>query len=182
MSLLSNAPIWVANGFLVIVFFLVGHLPTVVLLPSAAAFVYITTPAQRSWALGASALALAASMIAPAPVPVSLVVVAVVSAIALSLEHYNRPAAHWNIVRSVALYSLAGLGYALWTGLKVSASLQGDPMMAQGATYLDALVGIAMYVIPLGIVALLAQSVLAHPPVGKPEELLTQIRTRGKVR
>jgi hypothetical protein len=61
-------------------------------------------------------------------------------------------------------------------------SIQADPMMAQGATYLDALVGIAMYVIPLGIVALLAQSVLAHPPVGKPEDLLTQIRTRGKDR
>jgi hypothetical protein len=182
MTLLSNAPIWVANGFLVIVFFLADHSATAVLLPVAAAFVYITTAAQRPWAIGASSLALAASLIAPAPVPVFLMVVALVSAVSLYLEHYNRPAAHWNIVRSVSLYSLAGLGYALWTGLKVPDTLQGDPMMAQGATYLDALVGIAMYVIPLGIVALLAQSVLAHPPVGKPEDLLTQIRTRGKDR
>jgi hypothetical protein len=182
MTLLSNAPIWVANGFLVIVFFLADHSATAVLLPVAAAFVYITTATQRPWALGASGLALAASLIAPAPVPVFLVVVALVSAVSLYLEHYNRPAAHWNIVRSVSLYSLAGLGYSLWTGLHVSNSIQADPMMAQGATYLDALVGIAMYVIPLGIMVLLAQSVLAHPPVGKPEDLLTQIRTRGKGR
>jgi uncharacterized membrane protein len=119
MILLSNAPIWVANGFLVIVFFLADHSATTILLPAAAAFVYLTTAAQRSWALGASSLVLAASLIAPAPVPVFLVVVALVSAVSLYLEHYNRPAAHWNIVRSVSLYSLAGLGYALWTSLHV---------------------------------------------------------------
>ena len=182
MIMLTNALIWIANGFLVIVFFLADHLATLLLLPPAAVFVYITTPAQRPWALGASGLALAASLIAPEPVPVFLVVVALVSAIALLLEHYNRPAAHWNIVRSVALYGLMGLGYAVWTGLHVSETLQANPMMAQGATYLDAIVGIAMYVFPLGIVVLLAQSVLAHPPVGKPEDLLTQVRTRGKDR
>jgi len=182
MTIILNALLWIANGFLVIVFFLTDHMATVLLLPAAGVFVYITTPAQRAWALGASGLALAASLIAPEPVPVFLVVVAVISAIALYLEHYNRPAAHWNIVRSLSLYSLAGLGYALWKGLGVSDTIQTDPMMTQGATYLNAIIGIAMYIIPLGIVVLLVQSVLAHPPVGKPEDILTQIRTRGKDR
>jgi hypothetical protein len=61
MIMLTNALIWIANGFLVIVFFLADHLATLLLLPPAAVFVYITTPAQRPWALGASGLALAAS-------------------------------------------------------------------------------------------------------------------------
>ncbi len=182
MTPVLNAACWVVNGLLVIVFFLADHLATLLLIPAAAAFVVITPPSQRSWALGASGLAFAASLIAPEPVPVFLVVVALVSAAALYLEHYNRPAAHWNIVRSVSLYSLAGLGFALWKGLDVADTIQADPLMAQGATYLNALVGIAIYVIPLGIVVLLAQSALAHPPVGKPEELLTWVRTRGKGR
>jgi hypothetical protein len=111
-----------------------------------------------------------------------LVVVALVSAAALALERYNRPAVHWNIVRGVSLYSLAGLGFALWRGLRLVDTIQADPMMAQGAAYLNAIIGIAMYVIPLGLVALLAQSVLAHPPIGRPEDILTQVRTRGKER
>ena len=182
MTIMLNALIWIANGFLVIVFFLADHLASILLLPAAGAFVFITPAAQRAWALGASGLALSASLFAPAPVPVFLVVVALVSAAALFLEHYNRPAAHWNIVRSVSLYSLAGLGFALWRGLRIMDTIQADSMMVQGATYLNAIIGIAMYVIPLGIVALLVQSVLAHPPVGKPEDILTQIRTRGKER
>ena len=182
MTIVLNLVYWVANGFLVVIFFLTDHLATVLLLPAAAAFVYITPSAQRSWALGASSLALAASLVAPAPVPVFLVVVALVSAAALFLEHYNRPAAHWNVVRSVALYSLAGLGFTLWQDLHVMDTLQSDSMMVQGATYLNAIIGIAMYVFPLGIVVLLAQSVLAHPPLGKPEDILNQVRTRGKGR
>ena len=182
MTIVLNVLYWCVNGFLVVIFFLTDHLATVLLLPAAAAFVYVTPSAQRSWALGASSLALAASLIAPAPVPVFLVVVAFISTVALYLEHYNRPAAHWNVVRSVALYSLAGLGFTLWRDLHVMDTLQTDSMMVQGATYLNAIIGIAMYVFPLGIVVLLAQSILAHPPVGKPEDILNQVRTRGKDR
>jgi len=83
MTILLNILYWVVNGFLVAIFFMTDHLATVLLLPAAAAFVYITPAAQRSWALGASSLALAASLVAPAPVPVFLVVVALVSAAAL---------------------------------------------------------------------------------------------------
>ncbi len=53
-------------------------------------------------------------------------------------------------------------------------------MMAQGAGYLNAIIGIAMYVIPLGFLAMVAQSVWAHPPtIGNPTDLITKVRTRG---
>jgi hypothetical protein len=182
MTPILNTLTWIVNGFLVIVFFLTDRLATVLILGAAGAFVFVAPSAQRPWAIGASVLAITASLIAPAPVPVFLVVVALVSAAALYLEHYNRPAALWNVVRGVSLYSLAGLGYALWKGLHVMDRVQGDSMMVQGANYVNAIIGIAMYVFPLGIVVLLAQSVLAHPPVGKPEDILNQVRTRGKDR
>jgi hypothetical protein len=54
-------------------------------------------------------------------------------------------------------------------------------MMSQGAGYLNALIGIGMYVIPLGWLAMLTQSIWAHPPAqGTPDALITTIRTRGK--
>jgi len=182
MTSLLNALIWIANGLLVLAFFLVDHLATVLLLPAAAAFLWIMPAPQRGWALGTSLLAIAASLIAPSPVPVFLGAVALVSAAALYLEHYNRPAVLWNIVRSVSGYSLVGLGYTFWHGLHVTDSIQSDPLTTQGATYLNAIISIAMYVIPLGIMVLLVQSVLAHPPVGKPDDLINQVRTRGKER
>ncbi len=59
-------------------------------------------------------------------------------------------------------------------------SVLSDPMMAQGAGYLNAIIGIAMYVIPLGFLAMVAQSVWAHPPtIGNPTDLITKVRTRG---
>ncbi len=175
-----NVLIWIINGFLVILFFLVDHLASVLLIPTAVWFVSFTPAAQRGWAVGAGVLAIAASLVAPPPVPIFLAVIALASVVALTLEHYNRPAVLWNIVRSVSLYSLAGLGYTLWRSLRVSDSIQGDVMTSQGAVYLNAIIGIAMYAIPLGIVVLLAQSVLAHPPVGHPEQIITNVRTRGK--
>jgi len=182
MTAFLNVMVWIVNGFLVIAFFLVDHLATVILLPAAITFALITPTAQRAWSVGAGLLAILASLAAPAPVPLFLIVVALVSAAALSLEHYNRPAAHWNVVRSIIGYSLAGLGFALWKGLGLVDRVQGDSMMVQGANYLNTIIGIAMYVIPLGIVVLLVQSAIAHPPVGTPENILNQVRTRGKQR
>ncbi len=182
MTGLLNVLTWIINGFLVSLFFLMDRLPSVLLVPAATWFVMFTPAAQRGWAIGASVLAMAASLVAPPPVPIFLAVIALASVVALTLEHYNRPAALWNIVRSVSLYSLAGLGYTLWRSLGVSDSIQGDAMTSEGVTYLNAIIAIAMYVIPLGIVALLAQSVLAHPPVGRPDQIITTVRTRGKDR
>ena len=75
---------------------------------------------------------------------------------------------------------MAGLGYLLYRSIG-PASSASDPMLAQGANYLNALVGIAMYVIPIGFLALLVQSVWAHPPaLGRPNQAIARIRSRGK--
>jgi len=99
----------------------------------------------------------------------------------LALERYNQPAQRWNIIRGQALYALAGLGFTLYRRLGLGDAVLADPMMAQGAGYLNALIGISMYVIPLGFLAYSAQSVFAHPPApGTPEGMITKIRSRGR--
>lgn len=171
---------WIVNGLLAILFFLLDHLAVLFLLAASIVFVRLSPIERRPWSLAASGLTMLAALFAPAPTPALLMLMALASGGMAAAERYNRLAMHWNIVRGMSLYSLAGLGYALWRGLGLDANAAADPMLAQGATYLNAIIAIAMYVIPLGYLVLLAQSIFAHPPTARPTDLLLQVRTRGK--
>jgi hypothetical protein len=53
--------------------------------------------------------------------------------------------------------------------------------MAQGVTDLNMLIGIALYVFPIGFMGWVAQSIWAHPPApAAPEDLISAVRSRGK--
>lgn len=173
--------IWTVNGFLVIVYYAVEHTQIIVLAIAAILFVAYTSREQKVWAVGSGILAILASLIAPAPVPLFLLIISLAGWVGQWLEQYNKPAQHWNTIRGQALYALAGLGFGLYRNFGLGSSIASDPMMSQGAGYLNALIGISMYVIPLGWLAMLTQSIWAHPPAqGTPDALITTIRTRGK--
>lgn len=173
--------IWVTNGLLVICYFLVDHITSLALIISVVTFVFLIQDEQRLWAAGAGFLAISASLSAPIPVPLFLLVMSLAGWILLYLERFNQAAQQWNVIRGQALYSIAGLGYMLYRRLGLGEAVLTDPMMAQGAGYLNALVGISMYVIPLGFLAWSAQSIWAHPPApGTPDQLITKVRSRGQ--
>jgi len=178
---IAAVAVWTVNGILVIVYYAAEHIQTVLLAISALLFAGNTAQEQRGWAVGSGVFAILASLFAPAPVPLFLLVISLAGWAGQWLEQYNKPANHWNTIRGQALYATAGLGFALYRNFGLGASIANDPMMSQGAGYLNALIGIGMYVIPLGWLAMLAQSVWAHPPAqGTPDALITTIRTRGK--
>lgn len=180
-SKLAAGAMWTINGFLVIVYYAADHIQTLALAVAAILFAGYAAQEQRVWAVGSGALAIGASLLAPAPVPLFLLVMSLAGWAGQWLEQYNKPANHWNTIRGQALYALAGLGFALYRNFGLGSSIASDPMMAQGAGYLNALIGIGMYVIPLGWLAMLTQSIWAHPPAqGTPDALITTIRTRGK--
>jgi len=173
--------VWTINGFLVLVYYAVDHIQTVLLAVAAILFAAYTSREQRVWAVASGALAILASLLAPATVPLFLLLMSLAGWAGQWLEQYNKPANHWNTIRGQALYALAGLGFALYRDFGLGSSIASDPMMSQGAGYLNALIGISMYVIPLGWLAMLTQSIWAHPPAqGTPDALITNIRTRGK--
>ncbi len=173
--------IWTINGFLVIVYYAIEHIQTLVLATTTLLFVNYSAQEQKVWAVGSGIFAILASLIAPAPVPLFLLIMSLAGWAGQWLEQYNKPANHWNTIRGQALYATAGLGFALYRNFGLGASIASDPMMSQGAGYLNALIGISMYVIPLGWLAMLTQSIWAHPPAqGTPDSLITTIRTRGK--
>lgn len=171
--------VWVINGVLALLYFSLDHLITIALAVAAGWFALAAPSEQRPWALASAALSVLASLLAPPPVPVFLLAISLGGWAGLALEQYNRPAQRWNVIRAQALYALAGSGFALYRSLGLGEAIAADPSMAQGAGYLNALLGIAMYVLPIGFLALLAQSVWAHPPApGTPEELIRKVRTR----
>lgn len=181
LATLTEYIVWTVNGFLAILYYGVDHFLAIALIAASGFLIWFAPREQRMWTTGSSLLAIAASLISPIPVPLFLLVMALAGQAALALELYNKAAQRWNVVRGQALYALAGLGFAAYRNLGLGDAVLADPMMTQGAGYLNALIGIAMYVIPLGYLAWLAQSIWAHPPSpGTPEEIVTQVRTRGK--
>lgn len=182
MSSFVERLFWILNGLLVIVYSSADRLLALLLLASLAAFVWFSPNEQRGWSIGMAALAFAAGVVAPAPVPAALLMMSIISWVALTLEKYNRSALRWSTIKGISIYALAGLGYAAYKGLELGASFAADPQMAQGAVYLNTLIGIGMYVGPFGFVAMLAQAIWAHPPIpgGSPENIIGTIRSRGK--
>jgi hypothetical protein len=167
------------NGFLAFLWLLLDHI-FLVLLGIPLIGLGTTTPKeQRSWILGTSALALLASAVAPAPVPLLLLLMAASGWLATRLEKFNTIAVYWNAARGLAIYSLAGLGFTAFQAL--ASGMESSPWLAQGQVYLSSIAAFAMYLIPLGYLALLVQTLFAHPPIqGKPGELIHTIRSRGK--
>jgi hypothetical protein len=181
MNSLLNAPIWVLNGFLVLLYVAVEQWVFLVLAGLCTVILMRAPSEQRQRTLGALALALAAGLIAPFPVPYFLLAIAGAAIVMPHIEHYNRPAIQWQGVGALGLYALIGLGFSLWSYLRIGQSIASDPMMAQGSVYLNAIIGIAMYVFPIGFLAWSAKSIWAHPPApGTPHEIINTIRTRGK--
>ena len=170
---------YLLNGFLALLWLLFDHILLVLLLAPLIWLSYTSPDEQRSWSLVSSGLAVLASAVAPSPVPLLMLVMSLAGLLATRLEQFNAAAVRWNTVRGLALYSLAGLGFTLYQDL--AARSISSPLLAQGQVYLSAIAAFAMYLIPLGFLALLAQTLWAHPPApGKPVEMIHTIRSRGK--
>ena len=181
MTTLLNIPIWILNGFLILLYAAVERWSFLVLAGLLAVILTRAPGEQRPRTLGVLGLALAAGALAPFPVPYFLLAVAGTAVVMPAIEHYNRPAIQWQAVSAIGLYALIGLGFSLWKYLRVGQSLASDPMMAQGSVYLNAIIGISMYIFPIGFLAWSAKSIWAHPPApGTPAEIIGGIRTRGK--
>lgn len=171
--------LWVANGVLALLWLVVENLWVLLLVPVLARAVVEAPDTQRPWALGTAGLALLAGVLSPSPVAPLLLVMAAAGLAAKRMERISPQNTHWTLVRGLALYSLIGLGYTAYRAWFVPA--MSDPSLLQGQVYLSAIASIALYVFPLGYLALLAQGLFAHPPVSEQaDELVFRYRSRGK--
>jgi len=172
--------IWLLNGLLVMLYTAAAHWYLLALAGGVVAL-YRAPQAggemQRRWLLGSGALLFVAAWFSAAVVGVLAAGMTAASLAALRLEQFNPRLLYWRVVQGLGLYGLIVLGVLAYHTLIASAP---PGFLTTGQSYLAIVASIALYAYPLGFLAMLAQAVFAHPPVGRPEDLITTIRTRGK--
>lgn len=169
--------LWVLNGGLALIYLAIAHWYVLLSLPPLVWLVLTERPERRSRVAAATVMAVLAAGVAPPPVPHAVLLMSWAAIGAVRLERHDPLALRWNIAQGLALYGLIGLGYLTWRSLGPQAP---DPATAQGLAYLNAIIVIAMYTYPLGFLAMLAQAAWVHPPMERPEDLVTTIRTRKR--
>jgi len=171
--------IWPLNGLLALAFLTVEHITVVLLCLPLFWLISTTEKAQRPWMMGTSAMALAGAMFGSLAVGIWLLVMAVASVLTIRLEKFNPATLRWRVAGGITAYALIGLGAAIYKLL--APSMMSDSFFAQGQVYLSTIVGVAAIIAPVGFLGMLVQAIWAHPPLeGSPEEMYSQIRTRGK--
>ena len=171
--------LWTANGFLGLLWLLADHGWSVLLALALGFTVWHAPQVQRGWTLGTALLGLGAGLLAPFPAAVLMTVMAAAGQITVRLDKFSPQNTHWTMVRGIALYALVGLGFSAYRAFLLPA--MSDPALVQGQVYLSAIASIALYLLPLGYLALLAQGLFVHPPVdGRADEVIFRYRSRGK--
>ena len=171
--------IWLLNGILALTYLTVEHIAVVLLAFPLYWLISTTEKAQRPWMMGASAMALTGGMFGSRAVGLWLFIMAAASVLTIRLEKFNPATLRWRVAGGIAAYALIGLGAAVYKLL--APSMMSDNFFAQGQVYLSTIVGVATIIAPVGFLGMLVQAVWAHPPLeGSPEEMYSQIRTRGR--
>ncbi len=171
--------LWVLNGFLAVVYAVLEAWRLWLLLTAAAPLLLQQRDAlRRRWMAGVLAVMLITAVFAPTVVGLMMGAMALGGWLAWRLERFNPQVLYWRITQGLALYALIALGVMLYRSVLART---GQDWLAGGASYLEALAAIALYAYPVGFFAMLAQALFAHPPLPQtPEDLITQVRTRGK--
>ncbi len=180
---MSNAAflpfLWLVNGMLTLLWLTVDNFWLLSLIPAQGFLVWTAPKDQQRWTLGVAGLVLLAAGLAPFPVALLLLVMTLSGLLARRLERLNPQNTHWNTVRALALYALLGLAYSVYRFFILPSV--SDPAVLQAEGYLSAISSIALYLLPVGFLALLAQSIFVHPPIpAQADDLLFRFRSRGK--
>jgi hypothetical protein len=171
--------IWLLNGILALAYLTVENITGVLLTFPLFWLISTTEKAQRPWMMGAGAMALAGGMFGSLAVGLWLLVMASASVLTIRLEKFNPATLRWRVAGGMAAYALIGLGAAIYKLL--APAMMSDSFFAQGQVYLSTIVGVATIIAPVGFLGMLVQAIWAHPPLEQsPEEMFTQIRTRGR--
>jgi hypothetical protein len=192
-SFVQNLLLYTTNGTLVTLYLAWEHATALVTLACFLWFLRGAPEGQRTWMAGAGGLAVIAALFAPAPVPVLLTAMTGVGAGAVALDRFQPDSLRWRVVGILALYAAGALGYlgysrylegvdaAAWAEA-IGGQEQAQSTLAQGRAFLNTLATWGLWLIlPLGYLSLLAQGLLAHPPLGeRPSQTIARVRTRGR--
>ncbi len=184
--------IWIANGGLVVIFWLVDHILLLAAIPSFYLLIVQARQEQRLYALAAGGLALLASLLVPPPIPLIILVMAWAGVAAIRVDRFNPDSLRWRVVGGLALYAVAALGWTAYSayvaGLSgeqwgaLFAADEAAATIAQGRSFLGTISVWGLWIIvPLGYFSLLLQGIFVHAPLAaSPEKIIQTVRARGE--
>ena len=164
------------NGVLIALYGTVQSLAALAALGAVALMARTAERHLRPWFQAIGLLAFAAAMTSQPPVPILMAVVCAASWGAVRLDRFAPDQLRWRAATGIALYGLAAIAYAVYTHYLdsltrtswhygLSAPGNALAMLDQGTGYVNLIGVIGLYVVlPLGILALLIQSLLVHKP------------------
>ena len=184
--------IWIANGGLVVIFWLIDHVLLLTAIPAFYLLVVQARREQRLYALAAGGLSLLASLLVPPPIPLIILVMAWAGAAAVKVDGFNPDSLRWRVVGGLALYAVAALGWTAYSayvaGLSAEqwgalfAADEAAATIAQGRSFLSTISVWGLWIIvPLGYFSLLLQGIFVHAPLtASPERIIQTVRARGE--
>jgi len=184
--------IWIANGGLVVIFWLVDHILLLAAIPSFYLLVVQARQEQRLYALAAGGLSLFVSLLVPPPIPLIILVMAWAGVAAIRVDRFNPDSLRWRVVGGLALYAVAALGWTAYSayvaGLSgeqwgaLFAADEAAATIAQGRSFLSTISVWGLWIIvPLGYFSLLLQGIFVHAPLAaSPEKIIQTVRARGE--
>lgn len=188
----SLMALYTANGLLALLWTAWDH-GALLITFGAGAGLYLTAGPDRHgrpWLLAAFLLAAAAAGAASAPAPVLMSCMSLAGAGAVWLDRFNPDALRWRVAGGLALYALASLSHLAYGrylavldaeawARQLGGQSEAAQVLQQGRAFLDTLAVWGLWLIlPLGFFSLLAQGLLAHPPLAAPARTLAQVRSR----
>jgi hypothetical protein len=184
--------IWIANGGLVVAFWLADHLLLLAAIPALYLLVAQARQEQRGYTLIAGGLALLASLLVPPPIPLIILAMAWAGVGAVKVDRFNPDSLRWRVVGGLALYAVAALAWTAYSayvaGLSAEqwgalfAADEAAATIAQGRSFLNTISVWGLWIIvPLGYFSLLLQGIFVHAPLSaSPEKLIQMVRARGE--
>lgn len=179
LSTLTLTLTWALNGLLVIAYVMAAHLPALCLIPALTWLTADIEEERRPWMMAATGFSVTAALFAPLVVGVWLNLMAYGSILAIKVEKFNRPTLRWRVVSGLTAYGLIGLGFMVYQALTPMIAEESG-FFAQGQGYLNVIISLAVWIMPVGFLGLLVQAVWVHPPQAQsPGKTIEHIRTRG---
>ncbi|MFN2270328.1 MAG: hypothetical protein ACK2US_05805 [Anaerolineae bacterium] len=184
--------IWIANGGLVVVFWLIDHVLLLAAIPAFYLLVVQARREQRIYALAAGGLSLLASLLVPPPIPLIILVMAWAGVVAVKVDRFNPGSLRWRVVGGLALYAVAALGWTAYSAYVANLSAEqwgalfaadeAAATIAQGRSFLSTISVWGLWIIvPLGYFSLLLQGIFVHAPLAaSPEKIIQTVRARGE--
>jgi hypothetical protein len=187
--------IWEANAVLAIAYTGWEHAAAILTLGAFLVLLRGVPPSQnhqRPWIAAVAAIAIMAALLAPAPVPFILTVLAGAAVAAVRTDSFGPDMLRWRATAAVALYALAGLAYVAYSryldsldavswARALGGAGEAQQALAQGRAFVDTLARWGLWlIVPLGTLSMLVQGLFVHPPApGRPEQIVSTVRTRG---